>query len=461
MDRKLPPQFERAFKDADIRGVNVTEIDDDLAYQVARAFVDEFGWKQVVVGYDMRISSPALVEAFMRGVEDAGADVLSIGLVTSPMLYYVSGSEQLPGVMVTASHSGPEYNGLKLVLPGAVPLTKPTGLGAIERRIKRGEFVEPARRGRRRAKSYHAAFAKYVFAGTKPATLKNISIAADVGNGMASVLMPLIERALPVRFETLFTDMDARFPNRGSDPTIVKHQKALKAAVVAGGHDFGIAFDGDADRIAFVDEQGEYVNCAIIGALIAEHLLKTNPGAGMVFTNLTSRVYEESIKAAGGKAIRARVGHAFLKRKLLETGALFGAEHSGHFFFKEFFNTDSTVFTLRYVLAVYAEAKRAGKTFSELVAPYRRYQQLEDVVIDVADKVASLKKVEAYIIREWPEAKIKYFDGIYVTLPDAWGVVKVSVTEHALKVMFEGRQRKAAKAVQDRLVAYIKTIAKE
>ena len=461
MDKKLPIDFARAFKDADIRGISALEIDDDLAYSVARAFVEEFKYKKVVVGRDMRVSTPSLAEAFMAGVRDSGADVIDVGMTHSPMLYFASGTLNLPGVMITASHSPAKYNGLKLVEPGAVPLTKPTGLSAIERRVKAGKFKTPKKRGSRQVKDVRKAYQAYILKGIKKPTLEGITLAVDVGNGMASILMPLLEEKLPIKFTALFADMDGTFPNRGSDPTIKKHQKALKAELLSKKYDFGILFDGDADRIAFLDENGEYVNCAVIGALIARRMLVDSPKAGMVFTNLTSRVYEESIKAAGGKALRAKVGHAFLKRKMVETGALFGCEHSGHFFFREFFNTDSVVFTLRYVLEVYVAAKKNGQTFSELVQPYQKYQQLEDVVIDVVDKKAALVKVEQFIAKQFPQAQVKKFDGLYVTTKDAWGAVKPSVTEHALKVLFEGHKKVAALAVQKELVAYIKTIAND
>lgn len=460
MDKKLPPAFAKAFKDADIRGVTFIELDDDLAYAVARAFVEEFNHEALVVGHDMRVSSPSLVEAFMAGVRDSGADVIDVGLVPSPVLYFASGTMNLPGVMITASHSPAEYNGLKLVQPGAVPLTKETGLTAILKRVKKGDFKNVKRSGKRKVKDVRKAYQNYVLKGVNKKNLEGIKIAADVGNGMASILMPLLSEKLPIKFTTLFADLDGRFPNRGSDPTIRKHQKALVKELKANKYDFGIAFDGDSDRIAFLDEKGEYVNCAIIGALIAEKMLESHPKSGMVFTNLTSRVYEDSIKAAGGKAIRARVGHAYLKRKIKDTGALFGCEHSGHFFFKDFFNTDSVVLTLRYVLEVYVEAKKKGLTFSELVKPYKKYQQLEDVVIEVDNKVKALSRVETYMKNNFKESKIKKFDGLYLTSADVWGAVKPSVTEHALKVMFEGFKKADATKVQEELVSYIKSIAK-
>ncbi len=456
MDTQLPPHFERSFKQADIRGVHLIEIDDDVAYRVARAFVDRGSYRTVAVGYDMRMSSPSLVEAFMRGVEDAGADVLLLGLVTTPMLYFVSGSEQVPGVMITASHSPANYNGLKLVEPGAVPLTDSTGLKDILRRVKQGTNIEPKMRGKRKARVINRAFQRHVLSGINTKPLRGLKLAADVGNGMASVLMPLLEEKLPIEFTTIFADMDPRFPNRGSDPTLIKNQKTLRTLLKNGEFDFGIAFDGDADRIAFLDETGAYVNAAVVGALIAEHLLKKHPGGAIAYTTLTSRVLPEAVKAAGGKAVAAKVGHAFVKRTMAKYDALFGAEQSGHFFFKEFYTTDSVVYTLRYILEIYAAAKAKGLRFSELVAPYQKYVQLEDEAIMVPNQKAGLVAVKAYLIKTFPNAKVSTFDGLMIEFPDAWGVVKASVTEPTLKVMFEAPKKRTATHYQNQVVEYIR-----
>jgi phosphomannomutase len=363
--------------------------------------------------------------------------------------------------MITASHSPANYNGLKLVMPGAVPLTKPTGLNAILKRIKGGKFSEPKRKGKRQGKYVGEMYCNYILKKIKTKNFDNLSIVADVGNGMAGVLMPLLENKLPIKFKTILGELDGRFPNRDSDPTGRKNQKFLVKELKTGQYDFGIAFDGDADRIAFLDNKGKYVNCAVIGSLIAERILKDEPGSKHVFTNLTSRVYEESIVGSGGKAVRARVGHAFLKRKMHDTKAVFGCEHSGHFFFRDFFYTDSVVLTFIYVAQVYLEAKKEGKSFEEMVSPYRKYEQLEDVVIDVKDKKKSIQKVLRFVKKQYPEAVVKEFDGLYIKTEKAWGAVKPSVTEHAIKIMFEGLKKKDASQVQDKLVAYVRKIAKE
>lgn len=452
--------YRRAYKDGDIRGVYPTEIDEQTTYLTGRAFVDEFGYKTVVVGSDVRLSTPALKAAFVEGVRAAGATVVDIGLVTSPMLYFASGSLELPGAMITASHSPREYNGIKLVAPGAVPLTRRAGLAAVRRHLDEMDFKMPTRRGRLIKKSINRAYQKFVLRGVARRNVANVTVAADLGNGMAGVLLPLIDGALPATFHAIYETLDGRFPNRDLDPCLTENQRALRKLIKDTHADFGIGFDGDADRIAFLDEKGRYVNCAAIGALIAARLLARQPGAGIVYTNLTSRILPETIVAAGGRPLCARVGHAFLKQKLREEDAIFGAEHSGHFFFKAFFNTDSAVLTLLAVLDAYADAKRAGQTFSAMLAPYTVYQQTEDVVVHVADKPRALALMHKKILSLKP-VSVKKFDGYVVDFGDVWGAVKASVTEPAIKLMFESKDRTKAEAVQTELLTYLESIAKE
>ncbi len=455
---KLQADYMRAFKPADIRGIYPTEIDDELVYFVARAFVEEFGYKKLVVGRDMRISSPALYDAFIKGVNDSGADVIDVGMVHSPALYYASGTMDLPGVMITASHSPKDFAGLKLIHAQAIPLTESTGLGKLRKRIEKGNFAAGRKRGRVISKNVLKGYQKFVLKGYKTKKLEGIKVAADTGNGMAGVLMPLLQEKLPVKFDLLFPKLDGRFPNRGSDPTLGKHQKQLKERLKKRKYDFGISFDGDGDRIAFLDENGKYINSAVIGALIAERLIKRNPRAKIGYTMLTSRSYEESIKEAGGKPVLMRVGHAFIKDAMRKKDVLFACEHSGHFYFKDFFFTDSVTLTLLEVLDAYVEAKAEGKTFGEMMKPYVKYKQTEDVVIKVKDKKVALAKTEAYINKLKPE-KLKKFDGLVVDFGNTWGGVKVSVTEFALKVMFESKKKQQAKEVQAKIVKYIESIA--
>lgn len=460
MNLELQADYTRAFKEADIRGVYPTEIDDEVVYFTARAFVEEGRYTKIIVARDMRESSPYLHAAFIKGATDSGADVIDIGLMHSPGLYFASGSLDLPGVMITASHSPKEYNGLKLVKAGAVPLTETDGLKQIRRRIEKGMFVDAKKTGKVTKKDISTAWQRFVLKGVSAKAFSGMKIVADAGNGMAGVLLPLIEQKLAAEFDVLFPRLDGTFPSRGSDPTLKKNQiniqKKLQGTKT---YDLGISFDGDADRIAFFDETGKYINSAVIGALVARHLLQSHPKAKIGYTVLTSRAYVEAIKNSNGKPVLMKVGHAFIKKAMREKSVLFACEHSGHFYYQDYFYTDSVVRTLLIVLTEYQAAKKRGLTVSQMVKPLACYQQTEDKIIEVADKKLALQKTAEYLLQKNPLQLNKY-DGYSVDFGDVWGVVKPSVTEFALKVMFESKSAKHAKNVQKEVLQYIQKIAK-
>lgn len=455
---KISADYKSAFKQVDIRGVYPTEISEEVAYLVARSFVEEYSLKKVLVARDMRLSSPAIFDAFAKGATDAGAQVIDLGLVHTPVLYYASGSMKLAGVMITASHSPKNQNGLKLVLPGAIPLTEEFGLKQIRRRMEKGVFAEVKKVGKVTQKDVKAAYLKFVLKGVKTKGLEDLEVVADAGNGMGAVLMELLNGKLPVTFTTLNSELDGRFPSRGSDPTLKKNQKPVTTALKTGGYDLGISFDGDGDRIAFFDEEGNYINSAVIGAVIAARLLKKHKGAKIGYTNLNSRIYEETILANGGVPVPAKVGHAYIKETMRQKDVLFACEHSGHFYYKEFFYTDSIALTLRYVLEAIVEAKVNGQTFGQMVAPYLLYRQTEDVFVEVKNKKQAQAAVEEYLKSKKP-VKSRKFDGLWVDYGEVWGSVKISVTEPALKMMFEGKDKKKAQKLQDEVAAFVKSIA--
>ena len=450
--------YKNSFREADIRGVYPKEIDEEVTYLIARAFVDEFSLRKVVVARDMRHSSAALEAAFIKGIVDAGANVLSVGLLDTPGLYYVSGKKHLPGVMITASHSPKNYNGLKLVLPGAVPLTEKHGLKAIRRRIERGVFREAKKPGKIESVDIRQQYIQFLVNGLQKTKLTDLNVVIDCGNGMSGPLITELVQKTALKANVLFSDLDGSFPNHGSDPTLRKNQKAITATLKSGGNDFGVAFDGDADRIAFFDETGRFVNSSIIGAIIVKRLLAKKPGAKIAYTNLTSRVYEEVVRACGGKPVITRVGHAFIKESMRQKDIIFGAEHSGHYYYKDYYYTDSAILTLTHILAVYAEAKALGKKFSDLVAPYLKYEQTEDTIVMVDNQPKALASALQYLIAKQPK-RLRKYDGYMVDFGGVWGAIKISVTEPALKMMFEGAHKKAAQQVQDELAAYIKSIA--
>lgn len=459
--RELPTNWRKAFKPADIRGVFPTEIDEVVVYRTAQAFVTAGHYKKIVLGYDMRTSTPSLRAAFVAGARASGATVIDVGMCRSPFLYFASGYLNLAGAMITASHSPAEYNGIKLVKPGAVPLTAETGLAVIKHLVAKQTAVAPTvsrRAGRLSYRGLHREYRRYILKNVNRRQFRGLSIVADIGNGMAGRGMAALDRALPASFHLLFPNPDGRFPNRESDPCLRENQRALARTIKQRRADFGVGFDGDGDRIAFLDERGRYVNCAAIGALIASHLLKREPGAGIVFTNLTSKIFADTIRECGGKPIRAKVGHTFLKEKLRKTGAVFGAEHSGHFFWRDFFATDSTALTLLTVMEIYASHKAAGRSFSEMMQPYTIYHQTEDVVVHVADQKAVLKQMEKKLTKLKPQS-VKKFDGYFVNFGDVWGTIKPSVTEPAIKLMFESKSKQRADEVQAELLSYLDSLA--
>lgn len=456
-ERDLPTEYAEAMKSADIRGIYPTEIDEVLTYRVARAFVSLYGWKKVIVARDMRVSSPALHQAFTTGLIDQGATAVDIGLVGTPAMYFASGSMKLPGVMITASHNPKDYNGLKLVEPCGIPLTDKRGLKAIERLVVQNNFTAPKHKGKIVQANIFPQYKEYLQRFTNITTPRKLRVVIDAGNGMATTLAPILSDGLPFNLKKLFFKLDGTFPNRDSNPTLASNQKPILKELKSKKYDFGVAFDGDVDRVAFFDENGRYINSAVIGALIADHLLKTNPGAAFIYTNFTSRSYEDAIKERGGKAIRARVGHAFIKHLMREKDAIFAAEHSAHFYFKSNFFTDSGIITLLRVAEIVGAGVGETKSFSELIKPFDRYYQTEEVLVTVPNKKTAIAAVRAHFTAL--PIKEDRFDGLRMIYEDVWFTVKPSVTEDALKFVVESATKKRAQAVQKEILHILQGIA--
>ncbi|MCD5381856.1 MAG: phosphomannomutase/phosphoglucomutase [Candidatus Pacebacteria bacterium] len=453
----LPKEYKKAFKDADIRGVYPTQINEVTTYRTARAFVQHFGLKKVIVARDMRVSSPALRNAFVQGVTDAGAEAIDIGMVGTPAMYYASGTMKAHGVVITASHNPKEYNGLKLVLPGAVPVTNASGLKAILKLVERGTFAASKKKGRVTKTDVFPAYKKYVAGKVKVKSDRKVRVVMDAGNGMATTFKSVLTDTLPVTTKKLFFKLDGSFPNRDSNPTLKKNQKAIVAELKTGKYGFGVSFDGDVDRVAFFDEKGWYINSAVIGAMLAKYALQKKKGLPFVYTVFTSKIYEETIKQYGGKAVRARVGHAFIKEQMRKHDAFFGCEHSAHFYFKDNFYADSGILAFLQVLAAYTEAAKEGQTFSEMIAEFGVYHQTEEILVKVPDKKKALEKVAAKY-GKMKSCTVKKFDGVTVTFKDYWFVVKQSVTEDALKFVVEAPEKELAEAKKKELHVFLKSM---
>lgn len=455
-DSPLPQKYKAAFKNADIRGVYPEEINEVVAYRVARAFVSEYQYGTVLLGRDMRLSSPSLRKAFIKGANDAGSDVIDLGLVGTPALYFASGTLNLPGAMITASHNPKEYNGIKLVEPQGIPLTEKHGLGSIRKRIEQEKYNTPVKKGTVRKKNILHAYKKYLRDFTHIDAPRKLKIVVDAGNGMGTTFKPILGKGQPLTIIPLFFKFDGTFPNRDSNPTLAKNQKPIKEAIKKHTPDFGVAFDGDVDRVAFFDEKGRYINSAVIGALIADYMLKKKIAKRFIYTNFTSKSYYDAIIENKGKAFRAPVGHAFIKRLMREKDAAFACEHSAHFYFRSNFYTDSGIITLLRIAEIVAEGLKEKKTFSQIIKPYDRYFQTEEILIAVPDKDAGIEAIAKHFKQKPLEQDM--FDGLRMVYADVWFVVKKSVTEDALKFVVESPQKKRALEVQKEIHAVLKSL---
>jgi phosphomannomutase len=440
------------FKAYDIRGVVPDELDAATAYRVGRASARFLGAGPLVVGRDARSSSPELFRELLRGIGDEGFDVVDLGLVATPMLYFgVDHLRAAGGIMITASHNPGRYNGFKVCREHAIPVGEATGLREIEQIAGRlaGGDAPVARRGDVRSIDVRQPYVEHVLAIGGGCRAESVAI--DCGNGMAAVgLDPLLER-LDLRVERLYFEPDGRFPNHEADPLKLENLRDLSAAVKRTGADFGVAFDGDADRAVFVDGDGEPVPSDLVTGLLARSQLRKHGGGRVLYDLRSSRAVAEEIEAAGGKAEMCRVGHSFVKAQMRDVGAIFAGELSGHFYFR-FSPTlvaDDAVAAFVALLDVLAAE---GQPLSELVAPLRRYAASGEINRRVGDVGALLAAIE----REHPGAEeISHLDGLLVRYADWWFNLRPSNTEPVLRLNLEADTRALMEEKRDALLARI------
>ena len=448
-----PEVVDSIVKAYDIRGLVDVEIDEEVAEAVgaAAAVVLGEGEGAVVVGHDMRPSSRPLVAAFARGVTAQGLDVVDIGLASTDMLYFASGHLALPGAMFTASHNPAAYNGIKLCRAGAAPVSADTGLREIRDLVLDGgpgPVSGPS--GTVREEDLLADFAAHVRGFVDRDVLRPVSLAVDAGNGMAGHVLPAVFATLPFEVEELYFELDGTFPNHPADPIDPANLVDLCAAVVDGGHALGLAFDGDADRMFAVDEQGRPVSSSLVGAVVAERLLERNPGATVLHNLICSRTVPETIAAAGGTPVRTRVGHSFIKQRMAETGAIYAAEHSGHHYFRDNHRADSGLIAALVLLEAVAEA---GVPLSEVVAPYDRYVASGERNHHVADVEGATAAVVAELGDRIESSDIE--DGLTLVTADAWANLRPSNTEPLLRLNVEGDDEAAMVRLRDDIEAVL------
>ncbi len=432
----------------DIRGVVGDGIDEPvvraLGAALARLVRDEA--RAVVVGRDMRPSSPALARAFADGVTGQGLDVVDIGLASTDQLYFASGSLDLPGAMFTASHNPARYNGIKLCRAGAVPIGQGTGLDAIRDDAQTGVPDGPGG-GTVTARDVLADYAAHLH-GLVAAPQRPLRVVVDAGNGMAGHTVPAVLAHLDV--VPLYFELDGTFPHHEANPLDPANLVDLQKAVLAEGADLGLAFDGDADRCFVVDERGEAVSPSAVTALVAVRALAQHPGATIIHNCITSRAVPELVREHGGTPVRTRVGHSFIKARMAETGAVFGGEHSAHYYFRDFWRADSGMLAALHVLAALGEADRP---LSELMAGYERYAasgEINSTVSDVPGRVAAVRA--AYARAEFDE-----LDGLTASLPDgSWFNLRPSNTEPLLRLNVEAADAAAVAALRDDVLAIVR-----
>jgi len=447
------------FKAYDIRGTVPDQLDPDIARKIGYHFARFLSARRLVVGQDMRTHSPEIADAVSEGIRDAGCDVLRLGLASTPMTYYAIGSLDCDGgLCVTASHNPGEYNGMKLCSQGARPISKATGIAEIEARCQAEEPAPVAERGTEEELDVLNEYADHVMKFANLA--REVSFGIDAANGIAGyTLGSILERIPQARAETLFMEPDGTFPNHEANPLKEENLRDLGKLVREKGCEFGVAFDGDADRCCFVDEKGEPVGADLMTALFAPRFLQRFPGTPVVYDLRSSWVVKEEIEKAGGAPVRDRVGHSFMKATMRERGSQFGGELSGHFYFGENYTCDSGVIAMATALSLVSAPENRGRVFSEIVSDLRRYHSTGEINFKVEDKDGKIAELK----ERYSDGRQDELDGITVEYGDLgesqwwWFNVRPSNTEPYLRMVLEASSADLCEAKRDELVALLGT----
>ena len=437
------------FKAYDVRGVVPDDLTPEVAYKIGRALVVYLGVDEVAVGRDMRVSGPALAGGLLDGIRDQGANVVDLGLVSTDALYFAVGRYGYrAGVMITASHNPPEYNGFKICREEARALSFEEGISQIRDLVLQGDFPVPegGRRGDVTSRDILDDYAAYVLSLIDTTKIGPLKIAVDAGNGMAGALVPRVFAHLPCEVVPLYFELDGTFPNHQADPSKPENVRELQRTVMQHTCDLGAAFDGDADRVFLIDERGQRIGVDMVTAMVAIAMLKQHPGAAICYNLICSRSVPEIIEQHGGRPVRTPVGHSLIKKIMREEDAVFGGEHSGHFYFRDNWYADSGMIALLTILQLVSET---GQPLSDIMRPLDTRVRSGEVNLKVEDKTAALERIEAtYRARG---ATIDRLDGITVEFPDWWFNVRPSNTEPLLRVNIEAdtpeRLDEAAKEV--------------
>jgi phosphomannomutase len=444
--------LDKIFKAYDIRGVVPDELDEGVAEQVGAAFVRLTNAKSIVTLHDMRASSAPLAEALGRGAASQGADVIHGGLGSTDMVYYASGSLDMPGAMITASHNPARYNGIKLCKAGAKPVGIETGLAEIKAMVADGVPAYDGEPGTTTSRDLLPGYAEYLKKLVDLSGIRPLKVAVDAGNGMAGHTVPVVFEGLPITLIALYFELDGTFPHHEANPIDPANLRDLQQAVKDSNADIGLAFDGDADRCFVVDERGEIVSPSVLAALIATRELAREPGAVVIHNLITSRAVPEIIAEHGGTPVRTRVGHSFIKAKMAETNAVFGGEHSGHFYFRDFWFADSGMLAALHVLAALG---RGDRPLSAMLQDFSRYAASGEINSEVADQAGTTAKVKD-IYSERPGVTLDELDGLTVMGDDWWFNIRPSNTEPLLRLNVEAATPGQMAAIRDEVLGLVR-----
>jgi phosphomannomutase len=444
----------KVFKAYDVRGIYGEELDEDGAYAIGRAFAEEVEPERIAVGRDMRVSSPAMAEAFIRGAAAAGADVLDLGLVGTEMVYFAVGNLGLDGgAMLTASHNPKEYTGMKIVRAGALPIGGDSGLLDIrDRAVSTADGPGRPTPGRVETYDIWPSYVDRVLSFVDVGAIKPLRIVIDGANGMAGTMLPPVLERLPVEAVGCFFEPDGTFPNHEPNPLLPENREFIVGKILEEKADFGVAFDGDADRCFFVDDTGDFVPGDFVTALLAASVLEKEPGAKIIYDLRASWAVPETVEGAGGVPLMNRVGHAFIKQRMREESATFGGEVSGHYYFRDFSQADSGVVPFLLILEL---VSKDGRRLSEILADYRKRYfltgELNTPVADVDAKLAELKD------RFGSDGRVTELDGISVDADDWHMNVRPSNTEPLLRLNLEARTPELMEQKRDEVLAAIRS----
>lgn len=443
------------FKAYDIRGIYPKELNEKTAQKIGNAFAQICQADKIIIGRDIRLSSDSLFKALSKGITMAGIDVLDIGLVSTDAVLYASGVLNLPAVMITASHNPKQYNGFKISYAGAKALDGQTGLAKILKLIQQQKEIVEQIKGEVQTGNIIDLYTKALHQLINPKKIKPLRIAVDAGNGMAGKILPEVYKKLPVKITPLYFKLDGNFPNHQPNPIERKNTVNLRKKIITAKANFGMAFDGDGDRIFFFDEKGKSISATIIGALIADYILSKPRGRGksskekILYNAVCGRILPETIKKHGAQAIKDRVGHTYIKKTMRAKNIVFGAEASGHYFYRDLFFIDSAMMTALIVTQIISEA---GKKFSEVIKPYQKYFAIEET----NSAVKNPQKIISKLKQQYSDGQQSKLDGLTVEYPDWWFNVRPSNTEPLLRLNLEANTKQLMQTKKKELLKIIK-----